>query len=90
MKKSELLDSISEKSGLNKKDAETFLTAFTDTVGDAVSEGDTISLPNFGTFSLKERAARKGRNPKTGEEIEIAASKSLGFKQGSKMKEKLN
>ena len=73
MNKSELIDSIAEKSGLNKTQA-----------------GDSISLVGFGTFSVKDRKARTGRNPKTGEELSIPASKVPSFKAGKNLKERLN
>lgn len=90
MNKSELVSAMAEKTNLEKKDIESMIGAFTDTVSEALSSGDNIALIGFGTFSVRERAARVGRNPSTGEEIQIAASKSAGFKQGKGLKEKLN
>lgn len=90
MNKSELVDSIAQKSGLNKTQSTEALNAFMETVGEALEKGDTISLVGFGTFSVKERAARTGHNPKTREKIEIAASKVPSFKAGKGLKDRLN
>ena len=90
MNKSELIDSIAEKSGLNKTQAGDALNAVMESVGEALEAGDSISLVGFGTFSVKERAARTGRNPKTGEPLEIAASKVPGFKAGKGLKDAVN
>lgn len=90
MNKSELIDSIAEKSGLNKTQAGDALNAVMDSIGDALEAGDSISLVGFGTFSVKDRKARTGRNPKTGEELNIPASKVPSFKAGKNLKERLN
>ena len=87
MNKSELIDSIAEKSGLNKTQAGEALNAVMESVGEALEAGDSISLVGFGTFSVKERAARTGRNPKTGEELQIKASKVPSFKPGKGLKD---
>lgn len=90
MNKSELIDAIAERSELSKVDAGKALNAFIDSVSEAMKRGDNVVLVGFGTFEVKERAARKGRNPKTGEEIQIAASKSVGFKAGKTLKDSVN
>ncbi|MBU5616108.1 MULTISPECIES: HU family DNA-binding protein [Psychrobacter] len=90
MNKSELIDSIAEKSGLNKTQAGDALNAVMESVGQALEAGDSISLVGFGTFSVKDRKARTGRNPKTGEELAIPASKVPSFKAGKNLKERLN
>lgn len=89
MTKTELTTGIAEKSGMSKKDAELFLKAFIDTVSDTMKKGESIQIVGFGTFTVKERAARTGRNPQTGEEIKIKASKTVGFKAGKALKENL-
>ena len=76
MNKVTLVAKIAEKSGLSKKQAELALGAFIDSVTEALKEGDKVQLMGFGTFEVKERAARTGRNPSTGETIEIPASKT--------------
>ena len=87
MNKATLIAKIAEKSALNKKQAEAALAAFTDTVVEALKEGDKIQLVGFGTFEVKERAARIGRKPSTGESIEIPAKKSPVFKAGKGFKD---
>lgn len=87
MNKATLIAKIAEKSELNKKQAEAALNAFTDTVVEALKEGDKIQLIGFGTFEIKERAARIGRKPSTGESIEIPAKKSPVFKAGKGFKD---
>ena len=90
MNKSELVDSIAEKSGLNKTQATDALNAMMESIGEDLEEGETVSLVGFGTFSVKDRKARTGRNPKTGEPLEIPASKVPGFKAGKGLKDRLN
>lgn len=90
MNKTELVASIAQRSGLTKKDAEKGLNAFFESVQQALVEGDRVQLIGFGTFEVKERAARKGRNPQSGEEIDIPASKAPGFKAGKSLKEAVN
>jgi DNA-binding protein HU-beta len=87
MNKSELIDAISTKSELTKTQAGAALDAVIASVGEALKGGDTVTLVGFGTFSVKERAARTGRNPKTGAAIQIAASKVPGFKAGKGLKD---
>ena len=90
MNKTQLIDAIADKSGLKKKEAEAALNAFTQVVADALKAGDKVQLIGFGTFEVKERAAREGRNPKTGEKIAIAASKHPAFTAGAALKNSVN
>ncbi|MBR1633819.1 MAG: HU family DNA-binding protein [Lachnospiraceae bacterium] len=90
MNKSELVAAIAEQAGLSKKDAENALKAFTDVVSQELSKGGKIQLVGFGTFEVSERAARTGRNPQTGEEMQIAASKAPKFKAGKALKDAVN
>jgi len=87
MNKATLIAKIAEKSALNKKQAEAALTALTDTIVEALKEGDKVQLMGFGTFEIKERAARTGRKPSTGETIEIPAKKTPVFKAGKGFKD---
>ena len=87
MNKSELITAMSEKSSLSKKDCEAALDAFVSAVGDALKSGDKVQMVGFGTFEVRERAARKGQNPQTGEEIQIQAAKVPAFKAGKALKE---
>ncbi|MEY2863969.1 MAG: hypothetical protein RLY58_1676 [Pseudomonadota bacterium] len=87
MNKSELIDAIASKGDLSKAQAGQALDAMINAVGEALKAGDSVTLVGFGTFSVKERAARSGRNPKTGETIQIAASKVPGFKAGKGLKD---
>ena len=90
MKKKELIDAISKKSGLAKNESETALNAVFSCISDLLANGDSIVLPGVLSLSVKERAARTGRNPSTGQPINIAASKIVSFKTGSKLKEAIN
>ena len=87
MNRLELVNTISRKMGATKKDADKAVTAFIDTVTESLVEGRNVQLIGFGTFEVRERAARKGRNPQTGEEIEIPASKIPAFKAGKSLKD---
>ncbi|MDA8213259.1 MAG: HU family DNA-binding protein [Clostridia bacterium] len=87
MNKSELVSSVAEKSELTKKDAEKAVNAVFASIEEALSKGDKVQLVGFGTFEVRERAARKGRNPQTGAEIEIAAAKIPAFKAGKALKD---
>lgn len=86
MNKSELVESIAEKSGLNKSQAAEALDALIDTVQSVVASGDKLTLPGFGAWSRTDRAARMGRNPRTGEPVQIAASKGVKFTAGAGFK----
>lgn len=86
MTKSEFVAAVAEKAGLTKAAAAEAVDAFVGTVTDVLKAGDKITFPGFGTFSVSERAARKGRNPQTGAELQIAASKSGKFAAGKDLK----
>ncbi len=90
MNKTELVAAIAEKAELSKKDAEKALAAFTDVVAESLKNGDKIQLVGFGTFEVSERAERTGRNPQTGENITIPASKAPKFKAGKALKDIVN
>ena len=90
MNKSELVSAIAAKTELSKKDAEKALKAFIDVVSDELAEGGKIQLVGFGTFEVSERAARTGRNPQTGDEMNIPASKAPRFKAGKALKDTVN
>ncbi|MDP4093065.1 MAG: HU family DNA-binding protein [Bacillota bacterium] len=90
MNKADLVTSMAEKGALSKKDAEKALNAFLDSVEDALVKGDKIQIVGFGSFEVRERAARKGRNPQTKKEIDIPASNTPIFKVGKALKDMLN
>ena len=90
MNKADLVAAMAEKAGVSKKDAEASLKAFTDVVAEELKKGEKIQLVGFGTFEVSERAARIGRNPQTGAEMTIAASKAPKFKAGKALKDSLN
>lgn len=90
MNKMELVAAIAEEAGLSKKDAEKALKAFTDVVAGELKKGGKVQLVGFGTFEVSERAAREGRNPQTGESMQIAASKNPKFKAGKALKDSIN
>ena len=87
MNKAEFVAKVAEKSGLTRKQADAAVAAFTQTVIDALKDGEKVQLMGFGTFEVKDRPARTGRNPTTGETIEIAASKAPVFKVGKTFKD---
>ncbi len=90
MNKSELIAIIAEKAELTKKDAEKALNAFVDGVTESLVKGEKVVLVGFGSFETKKRAARKGKNPQTGAEIDIPASVAPSFKAGRGLKEAVN
>lgn len=90
MNKNEFIQAVADESNLTKADAAKAVDAVVATIGKALKGGDTISLVGFGTFLVRERAARTGRNPQTGEEIKIAASKNPVFKAGKALKDVVN
>ena len=90
MNKSELIDAVSEGSELSKAAASRAVDSMITAVTDALSNGDQVSLTGFGTFLVRERAARSGRNPRTGETIQIAAAKNPAFKAGKGLKDAVN
>ena len=90
MNKQELISAIAENANLTKKDAEAALTAFISAVEDALKKGDKGQLVGFGSFEVRERAARTGRNPQSGEEMKIDAAKVPAFKAGRGLKDLVN
>lgn len=90
MNKTELIAAVAEKAEISKKDAEKALKAFTDVVAEELVKGEKVQLVGFGTFEVSERAEREGRNPKNGEPMTIAASKSPKFKAGKALKDMVN
>lgn len=87
MNKTDLINAVAEKSELSKKDATKAVDAVFDAVAEALKDGDKVQLIGFGNFEVRERSARKGRNPQTGEEIDIPASKVPAFKPGKALKD---
>ena len=90
MNKSELVEALAKKTGATKKASEEALNAFVEVVSTTLKKGDKVQLVGFGTFEVRKRAARKGRNPQTNEEIKIPASKAPSFKAGKALKEVVN
>ena len=90
MKKSEMIEAIASTTGLSKSDVEKVFTATFDLFKDELVNGNNVSVAGFCVFKISERAAREGRNPQTGATIQIAASKSVGFKAGTALKDAVN
>ena len=90
MNKTELVAAMAEQTNLSKKDAEAALKACIDVVSEELKKGEKVQLVGFGTFEVSERAAREGRNPQTGETMEIKASKTPKFKAGKALKDMMN
>ena len=90
MNKTELVAAMAEQTNLSKKDAEAALKAFIDVVSEELKKGEKFQLVGFGNFEVSERAAREGRNPQTGETMEIKASKTPKFKAGKALKDMMN
>ena len=90
MNKTELVAAMAEQTNLSKKDSEAALKAFIDVVSEELKKGEKVQLVGFGTFEVSERAAREGRNPQTGETMEIKASKTPKFKAGKALKDMMN
>ena len=90
MNKTQLIQKIVENSTMNKKEAEAALNAVVASISDAVAAGEKVQISGFGSFDVKERDARTGRNPKTGEAVEIAASKRIVFTAAQSLKDKIN
>lgn len=90
MNKTELIAAMANTSGVSKKDTEAVLKAFTEVVGEELKKGGKVQLVGFGTFEVSERAAREGRNPATGEAMQIAAGKAPKFKAGKALKDMVN
>ena len=90
MNKTELIAEVAKKCGLSKKDAEKAVNATFDTVTDALCSGEKVQIVGFGCFEVRERPARKGRNPMTGEAIDIDATRSVAFKPGKSIKDAMD
>lgn len=90
MNKSELIAEVAAKAEITKKDADAAVSAVIDTITEALVKGDKVQLVGFGTFEVRERSARTGRDPRTGNNIEIPASKAPAFKAGKALKETVN
>lgn len=90
MNKAELVEELAKKTGLSKKDSEAAVKSFVEIVTGRLTKGDSVQLIGFGTFEVGKRAARVGRNPKTGEEIKIPAAKTPKFKAGKALKDAVN
>lgn len=90
MNKQELINAIANETGLSKKDTEATINSFVNVVSNTLADKDKVQLIGFGTFETRERAARTGRNPQTGEELKIAASVVPAFKAGKALKDKVN
>ena len=90
MNKAELIAAVAAKTGDTKKGAEASVNAFVEAVTGALVKGDKVPLVGFGTFAVSKRAAREGRNPRTGETVKIAARKAVTFKAGSALKDSVN
>jgi DNA-binding protein HU-beta len=90
MNKNDLIDAVAERTALAKSDAARAVDAVLGAITESLQKGDVVTLSGFGSFATKERAARTGRNPRTGEAIQIAASKVPGFKAGKGLKDAVN
>lgn len=90
MKKSEMIEALANQTGLTKADVEKVFNGTFDLLKSELEKGNNVSVAGFGTFRISERAAREGRNPKTGETIQISASKCVSFKAGSALKDIVN
>ena len=90
MNKTELRDAVAEAADISAAQADKALNAVLDSISSALASGDKVTLPGFGTFETRERGARQGRNPQTGETMEIAASTAPAFKAGAKLKQAVN
>ena len=90
MNKTELINAVAKAAELSRKDADKAVTALFDIVTETLKKGDKVQIVGFGAFETKERAARVARNPRTGEEIEIPATKAVSFKVGKALKDEVN
>ncbi len=90
MNKTELINAVAKNAELSRKDADKAVNAAFEAIAAALKAGEKVSVVGFGGFEVKERAARTARNPRTGEEIEIAASKAISFKAGKALKDEVN
>lgn len=90
MNKSELINAVAKSSGMSRRDAEKAVSATVEAITEALKQGEKVQIVGLGGFEVKERAARAARNPRTGEEIQIAASKAVSFKPGKALKDEIN
>lgn len=90
MTKNELISAVAQRTGLPKKDAERILNTAFETMADRLAAGEKVQIAGFGGFEVKERAARTGRNPVTGEAVEIPAGRTVAFKAGKQLKDQVN
>lgn len=90
MNRTDIADAMAEQLGMTKKQANDAVKLATDLITKALADGDTVQLPGFGSFSVSQRAAREGKNPRTGEKLTIAASRNVKFKAGSAVKAAVN
>lgn len=90
MSKKVIVEAVAREAGMTQAAADKVVSAVLDAIGAELASGNKVSFPGFGTFEVRERAARTGRNPQTGAEIQIAASKAPAFKAGSKLKERVS
>ncbi|AXH96662.1 HU family DNA-binding protein [Ornithinimicrobium avium] len=90
MSKKVIVEAVAREAGMTQAAADKVVSAVLDAIGAELAKGEKVSFPGFGTFEVRERAARTGRNPQTGAEIQIAASKAPAFKAGSKLKERVS
>ena len=90
MNKQELIDAIYETEGMSKTDAGRAVRGIIDSISNALAKGESVTLPGFGVFNVKPRAAREGRNPRTGETIQIAATNAVSFKPAAALKTRVN
>lgn len=90
MNKAELVGQVASKTGMTKKDTEPIVSALLNVIQDALKDGNKVQLVGFGTFEVRDRAARKGRNPQTGKDIEIPASRIPAFKPGKVLKDSIH
>ncbi len=90
MNKGEMITLLASKSGVTQKDSRAVVDALVELVGDLLQQGESVQLSGLGTFKVSERAARQGRNPRTGESIEIAASRVPGFKAAKGLRDRVN
>lgn len=90
MKKVELVEAVAEESGLSKADSTRAIDAFLNTIKEELAKGEKVPLAGFGTFAVSKREAREGRNPRTGETVQIAARNAVTFKPGTALKDAVN
>jgi len=88
--KTNIIDAVAKKTGLKKKDVEASVNAFIDVIGEEIAKGEKVQIVGFGTFEVKERAARTARNPRTGETIDVGPSKHVSFAAGKSLKDSVN